>query len=318
MRRLTRVGMGLAVGVVALGLVACSASSNKGDTSSGGAPAPDYGDSAAYDSESAYDAGGYDTSGTADGVAAQAVVNEAEIIKTGTLYLIADDPAAVFEQAKAVVAAAGGKTDNASVYSVNDQLQTRAEATLRVPVDQFARVENQLKELAEVQSWSETAEDVTTQVLDLQARIESLETSIDRLEELMGESAGLDDLLELESTITTRQGELDSLKAQRTYLADKVGLSTINLTIRPVAVDTPKPTRTGFVGGLERGWNGLLGFLTDLSRVAGTLLPWLPLIAVVVLAPCLVARGLRRRRRERLARMFPQTQPQPVSQTPTN
>src|SRR5690606_24841894 len=98
-----------------------------------------------------------------------------------------------------------------------------------------------------------------------------------------------------ESTLTSRQGDLESLQAQRSSLADQVEMSTltISLTTEPVAVDDEK---SGFLDGLRTGWDALLSTLSAIVVVLGVSVPWLVVGAVGLGAARWVRRRLRRRR----------------------
>ncbi|OOK72030.1 hypothetical protein BZL30_5376 [Mycobacterium kansasii] len=49
-------------------------------------------------------------------------------------------------------------------------------------------------------------------------------------------------------------------------------------------------TRVGFLGALDRGWHSVLSAAYGIMLTAGFLLPWLPVLAVLVLAVVLVLR----------------------------
>ncbi|MGH8826376.1 MAG: DUF4349 domain-containing protein, partial [Jiangellaceae bacterium] len=72
-----------------------------------------------------------------------------------------------------------------------------------------------LSAVGTIQSADRQSEDVATQVKDVDARVRAQERSLARLETLMGEAARLGDAIRLESEITRRQADLDSLKAQQ-------------------------------------------------------------------------------------------------------
>ncbi|MFM8893961.1 MAG: DUF4349 domain-containing protein, partial [Actinomycetales bacterium] len=52
-------------------------------------------------------------------------------------------------------------------------------------------------------------------------------SSITRLQTLIDQATTTADLIEAEVALSDRQAELDSLRAQRAYLADQVGMSTL-------------------------------------------------------------------------------------------
>ena len=140
------------------------------------------------------------------------------------------------------------------------------------------------------------ASDVTQQQQDLDGRIEALTASVDRLQQLLAEATTIADLIAIESELTTRQAELDSLTQQRDWLVDQVDFSTI--TVDLVTEDVaPDPQPDDFWSGLVAGWNALVAFASWLGVAVGVMLPWL-LVALVTTAVivAIVLLATRRRR----------------------
>src|SRR5699024_9813240 len=104
--------------------------------------------------------------------------------------------------------------------------------TLRVPADELEQLMKDIEGSGEVVERSQNAEDVTDAVRDLDARISALEVSTERLEDIMGEADSAADLLEAEKALSERQGELESLVAQRDDLEDQVSMSTLEVELR--------------------------------------------------------------------------------------
>jgi len=166
---------------------------------------------------------------------------------------------------------------------------------LRIPSDKIDAVLADAKKLGVVESMTITHSDVTAQRVDLDARIEALQTSVNRLLELMGRAGSVADLLAAESSLTQRQAELDSLRAQRATLHDEISYATIsvNLSAKPAVTSSG-----GFLGALQHGWQSLLSAVTSVVMAVGFLIPWLPVLAVLALVIVLV---LRRRPFRRVA-----------------
>ena len=78
--------------------------------------------------------------------------------------------------------------------------------------------------------------------------------ALERLLALQDAAATVEDLIDLETAISDRQGQLESLEAQQRYLADQVDLSTLRLTLGSDAtapVDEPDTFLTGLIAGWE-------------------------------------------------------------------
>lgn len=211
----------------------------------------------------------------------------------------------------------GGYVEDRSERTDTDGNHTRASLTLRLPAENLPEMLEQLEELGEVNEITESAQDVTGTVRDLDARIGALETSVDRLLEIMAEADTAEDLLRVEQDLSERQASLESLQAERNALGDQVAMSTlqVELSTEPITeVDAD-----GFLGGLQSGWNGLVSVTNALLIGLGTIVPWLPVIVVPVLAIWLLVRWGRRRTQRKWAAQqasaVPQYSGQPETET---
>ncbi|WP_409329562.1 DUF4349 domain-containing protein [Trujillonella humicola] len=239
----------------------------------------------------AEDSGGGDGGGSAD----PAADADRQVVATATATVVVDDPAEGADQVGELVAAAGGRVEERTEWAASgtDADDATAELVVRVPAGELDGVLDDLTGVGDVQSVSVTRSDVTAAVVDLDARITALQTSVGRLLALLDGAADTAALLAVESTLADRQGQLESLQAQRAFLADQVALST--LTVRLVREGVPPAGGPdGFVEGLGAGWRGLTAALSGAVLVLGVLLPWL-LVAVPVAGLALV--GVRRTRR---------------------
>jgi hypothetical protein len=93
--------------------------------------------------------------------------------------------------------------------------------------------------------------------------------------------------------LSERQAELDSLQSQREYLSDQTLFATLSISLITPANATPAEP-DGFLDGIVRGWESILAFFAGTIVWAGILVPWVGLVAVVVVA-IVVVRRLRRR-----------------------
>jgi hypothetical protein len=213
-----------------------------------------------------------------------------DIITTGSLQMVVAEPTQVADRLVSVVTDAGGRVDSRSERSGSSS--PTVDLVLRIPADKLDGVLADAKKLGTVDSMSIGHGDVTSQRVDLDARIEALQTSVNRLLQLMGRAGNVADLLAAESSLTQRQAELDSLRAQRATLGDQISYSTINVNLST----KPTVTQGGFVGALERGWRSLLSAVHGVVMTVGFLIPWIPVLAVLVLVVVLVLRRGRFRR----------------------
>jgi hypothetical protein len=220
-----------------------------------------------------------------------------QVIQTGTVAVTVDDPRAAVETIVTYVEGQGGRVDDRSEQAERADGSSSATLTVRVPAAKVTATIDHLRGLGKVDSVQLKAQDVTGTAEDLDARIDALQVSIQRLEDFMAKAATTKDLLDAENTLSERQSSLEQLQAQRAQLADQVALSTISITlvtpgVVPAAADHPH----SFWGGLKVGWQALVATVKGIVVVLGVLLPWIAFGGAIAAAVVALVRWNRRRR----------------------
>lgn len=229
-----------------------------------------------------------------------ATAQKRDVVTTGSMAITAEDPLGAARQAAQIVQVASGRVDSRSETPRSEKQAASAYLDLRIPSDRLDAVVTQLDELGTVTAFSTTAADVTQQKQDLDARIAALQTSVDRLRQLMAQSASTADLIEVENALAQRQGDLDAMTSQRDYLADQIDYSTLSVQFTTTGVALPG-TPTTFWDGLVAGWNALIAFLGAVLVVGGAVLPWIVLAGILALIVLGVIALVRRSRRQSAA-----------------
>ncbi|EHB58384.1 hypothetical protein MycrhDRAFT_0820 [Mycolicibacterium rhodesiae JS60] len=205
-----------------------------------------------------------------------------DVVKTASMSISVADPAEAADKAAVLVAGVDGRVDSRSEDAGSGTARARASVVLRVPAVKLDETMRELKTLGTVEHVEVTSEDVTAQRVDLDARIKALQTSVDRLLGIMRDAKDPDALIKAEGALSERQAELDSLRAQREALGDRIDYSTVNVIFLAEKIGGPAPTEyRGFVGQIERGWDGLVSVVGNLVLLFGLMLPWLAVLAVI-------------------------------------
>ncbi|MFJ1754429.1 DUF4349 domain-containing protein [Kitasatospora sp. NPDC088134] len=189
----------------------------------------------------------------------------------------------------------------------------RSVLTLKVPSGSYQKTLDALGGLGARIALSSKADDLTQQMADVDSRVKSMKASVDRVRALMADAKTLSEVVSLESELTRRESDLESLQRQQQELSAKTSLSTITLELTTVVPPEPVAQQhgTGFWGSvgkaLDGGWHALLGFFRVVLMVLAALAPFL-----LVLAPLgwLLRRHLRRRP-PRVKQFVPAAPPQP-------
>lgn len=220
-----------------------------------------------------------------------------QVIKTATISIRVDDVTQTGAKVVDLVTANKGFIQQQDLS--NSDETTYETITARVPADRLDAFIAGVSALGSVESLTSQASDVTQQVVDLDARIGALQTSVQRLEELLAATTNVADLVAVETELANRQSELDSLVSQRDYLGDQVSYSTVTVSMNPV-VEAIGATPPGFASGLQNGWTALVTLVVAAITALGFLLPFI-LITAAIAVPIIIAitaAGRRRRRRD--------------------
>jgi hypothetical protein len=286
--------------VVATGVLAALAGlAGVGACSGGGSSSSQSADAGAVSGE---------TAGTAD-TASKAVstapgrnrpaVRTPSVIRTGEITVTGRNLDALRGDVTDLVAALGGTLQSEETSDNRRGEVAESTLVLRIPVARFDAAKRALEKLGTLRYSNESAKDVTTEVIDTDERVQTLQNSLDRLQRFQRSATDVADLLRYEDQITRRQSELQSTQAQQTYLADQTSMSTI--TVHLSTPDDPggEPgvlADAGFLSGLRGGWHALQDVVVVALTLAGALLPFLLALAVLGVPGWLLLRGLWRRR----------------------
>jgi Domain of unknown function (DUF4349) len=177
-----------------------------------------------------------------DAMAAQMLVRRAAF----DVEVAEPDPAAA--RARAIVAGFGG-------YVEREQRGTRsADFTLRVPEARLDAALDSLATLGNVKGRRLSSEDVTGQVVDLDARRAAIAVTRDRLKRLLDGASGVADVITVERELARVQGDLDAMDGRLQYLRSSAAMASIELDVQRRVVLGP-------LGVLFRGIGIALGKL---------------------------------------------------------
>lgn len=235
-----------------------------------------------------------DSADSEAGTEAGVDLRQRAVISTGTVTLESDDVAqARFEVQRVVDEFRGQISEEDTRTDRAGEVQT-SRLVLRVPSKEFDAVLAELGTVAELRSATRSSEDVTTQVIDIEARIRAQTKSLERIEDLLVRAQNLGDIVAIETQLTRRQADLDSLKAQQAHLADQTSLSTITVNLEREDGAEPKETeQAGFLAGLKAGWDGLVAVATAAATALGVVLPFTAVLLAIGLPLWVVLRGRR-------------------------
>jgi hypothetical protein len=272
--------------------VSSSGQSDSGGGSDGSAEAPDVATAREFG-----DSGDTATSSGASSDTPGSLVTERAIIASGTISLASKDVGETRREVQRIVDAQGGNVTDENTETDDEGDTSYARLVIRVPSSKFSASMEALEKAGSLRSSNRGSDDVTTQVIDTGVRVRAQEASLKRVELLLAEAKTLKDVIWIESQLTTRQAELDSLKSQQSWLKDQTSMSTITVDISSdfgvVQEEPDDETPAGFMAGLKGGMKAMGAMLAALATILGALLPF-SLVALVLGLPVWLV--VRRRR----------------------
>jgi len=290
-----RVRVALVLGVVGLvALTGCSAGNSGSSDSAATAPSPN----GLADTVAGTPGGRAATTPEkgATGFTLPASYADRSIISKASLTVRVKDVRAAARDAATRAVGAGGFVAGEQTQAQPDRPESAsAVLTLRIPA---AHLEQELAQLAgfgQLITQDQSAEDVTTQVVDVAARLKSQQASVARIRALLSKANTIGEIVAIEAELSQREAEVESLAAQSKALADQTSLATVTATFVGTANDAvPVTDATGFTAGLSRGWHAFTTSASWVLTALGALLPF-AVLAVLVAIPVRVL--LRRRHR---------------------
>lgn len=220
------------------------------------------------------------------------------VISTGNVALEAADVADARFDVQGIVDELRGTVSQEEATTDDDGKLRTTRMVLRIPSDRFNTAMQELEKVGQLKTSSSGSEDVTTKVIDNEVRIRAQERALERMEALLAQAGNLREVIAIESQLTRRQAELDSLKSTQKWLDNQTTLATITLSLErtPEAEKKEKEEEAGFLSGLERGWSGLVAVSVGLVTLLGMLLPFAVVLALLGVPLWIALRSVRRRR----------------------
>jgi len=153
--------------------------------------------------------------------------------------------------------------------------------TLSVPADKLDVALDQLSaaQIGTVLQRTTASQDVTAQYVDTQSRLKTMRSSVDRVRALMAQAKDIGQVVVLESELSRREADLESLESQLAALNTAVDRSTL-----AVSLSTPgnEPVSdNGFLAGLGSGWDAFTASAAGLFKGLGAVLPFAVFFALV-------------------------------------
>lgn len=220
---------------------------------------------------------------------------EQRIIKTGEVGLEVDNVAGILAQVRALAVELGGYIGGSQAGTLDES----ASVTLRVPAARFDELLTRLHELEDTKVVAESTreQDVTREIVDLEARIRNLQASEASYREFLERAEKIDDVLAVQSRLDEVRGQIEQLQAQQNALADQTSYATLTVTYQLPVVAAIEVQAEGWdaTAIFDEASATLVGVLQALAGAGIWLLVvWVPILVMFAVAAAIVAWLLRR------------------------
>ena len=241
----------------------------------------------------------------------QPVSSERMVIRSASMKVSVADPAQSMQAVQALANSLGGYVVNSEVGNTSDNagvVYTTSSITIRVPAEKLDEAMSQIRALAAdaktgVISESVSGQDVTSEYVDSESRLNNLKAAEKQLQELLEKATDLQYTVEIFRELTNIRGQIEVLQGQMKYLKESSQLSAISVwfvaeaSLKPIEIGGWKPEGAAREA-LQALINGAQGLGTFLIWFA---IAWLPFLIPLGLIAYFVIKAISKGRAKRLA-----------------
>jgi hypothetical protein len=208
-----------------------------------------------------------------------------KLIRNGTLTLNVESVESALATIRALVQSLGGYISNES-QSSDDIRGPRASLMCRVPAEKLDTMLARVKSAGRASEVTITAEDITEQYYDLDARLRNQKQLEARLVQLLSRpSNDLADLLSAERELARVRYELDSLEGKRRLWDNQVTFSTLIVNIlgsRPALGASEGGFAQSLKNAVTQAGENFVSFVTGIIALTGWLVPLVVVLWIAV------------------------------------
>ena len=218
------------------------------------------------------------------------LMEDRKIVKTGSMTLEVGNITETMNEVAEMADELNGYV--VSSYKHEYERGVSGRITIRVPFEKFDEAFARLRQLAVAVPYeTTTAEDVTEEYVDLEARLDNLLATEAQYLALMEKAENVEDMLKVQRELSNVRGQIEQIQGRMQYLERTSEMALIEVTL-----EETKP--------LAGPWSASAAFqsavrgLTTFGRGLATVLIWLGIFCWAWVPPLVI--WLRRRRRAKI------------------
>lgn len=180
-----------------------------------------------------------------------------------------------FNAATTIAGRYGGYVQDSSMRGIKAKA---GELTIRVPASAFEQAMNDLRGLGSVEGQSISGQDVTSQFIDLDARLRTWQAQEAVLLRLMRRATSIESTLRVQNQLQDVQFRIEQIKGQLRLLENQTSLATIDVSLREVGAvvgvrQSAARDRPSLGEAWDRAIDGFLGVIFAVVVGLGYLIP---------------------------------------------
>ena len=196
------------------------------------------------------------------------------LIRTGSATIRVDSLERGIAAVRALARRHGGIVGTQSITGGEHRFRD-AMLEVRIPSERFDAALAGLAPIGRVESVSVSAQDVTEQYADVDARVANARRLEERLLALLERRTGsLQELLQIERELARVREEIERYEGRLRYLRTRASVSVLTVTLRePEALIGSRPGERPIRDAFRQAWENFVGLLAWLIAAAGVLVP---------------------------------------------
>ena len=242
-------------------------------------------------------------------------VVERKIVTNVDMNVRVDDVNGAMELVTNLVDTSGGFV--VSVSRTEDEFESFAFMSFRVPSNNLEVTLSRVRDISErVERENRSSQDVTTEFVDIEARLGNLRAAEQQLMVLFERSGKVSDVLEVQRELTNMRGQIESLQGRLNYLSQTTATSLVSVWFHPTTSTAPisdpawSPSETA--RGATRGLAAFGRWSADVAITVAIFSPvWVPIV-VIVLGVVLWDQRRQRKNAEQV-KVAAESQPEPAA-----
>ena len=220
-------------------------------------------------------------------------VDERVIIKTS--YLSSEVKNGQFKDAESKLKSIVSSSDSFLLNENVDKSDTGWKSyytgyySIKVPTDKYSAVISQLKEIGEVQSFSESSSDVTGRYTDLNTQLDAEKERLHRYNDMYAEATDIEDKIRLSDLISSQERTVKYLEDAVKNIDQRVEYSQVSVTLSEKRSEYADIT----IAKLSQLVRSLVGSFNALLNLIFMVVPWAVAFLIIKAAVKLFSRKKR-------------------------